>query len=113
MTDQPNRDLRDRARRALERSLRSAPPPTDEPPDPELLARLEAALQKLPRRRREIFLAVRKGDSSYAEIAERTGLSAKRVEREFARAMLQLHRASYDPRPEPWWRRFGGHLLRR
>src|SRR5690606_31995776 len=106
MTDQHNRELRDRARRALERSLRSIPAPRNEPPEPELLARLEAALQSLPRRRRKIFLAVRKGGTSYPEIAARTGLSAKRVEREFARALLQLHRAVHERRPDPWWRCF-------
>lgn len=105
MTDEPNPELRERARRALERSLASAPPPTDKPPDAELFARLEAALPTLPRRRREIFLAVRLDAMSYAEIAQRTGLSAKRVEREFARALLQLYRALYEPRPVPWWRR--------
>ena len=108
MSDEPVHVLRERARRALERSLGPVAPRPDEPPDPELLARLEAALRSLPRRRREMFLAVRLDAISYGEIAQRTGLSAKRVEREFARALLQLHRAVHDRRAGPWWRRWFG-----
>lgn len=112
MTDAPDPELRERARRALERSLGSVPPP-DVPPDPKLLARLEAALHALPRRRREIFLAVRLDAMPYSEIARRTGLSRKRVEREVARALLQLHRAVHDDRPDPWWGRLWCRLPRR
>ena len=108
MTDKPVHELRERARRALERSLEPVARRPDQRPDPELLARLETALRALPRKRREIFLAVRLDAMSYTEIARRTGLSAKRVEREFARALLQLHRAVHDRRPGPWWRRWFG-----
>jgi RNA polymerase sigma-70 factor (ECF subfamily) len=105
MTDHPNPDMRERARRALERSLWSDAPPAHEPPDPELLARIETALLTLPRRRREIFLAVRLDGARYAELAEQTGLSIKQVEREVARALMQIDRALHDRRPERWWRR--------
>lgn len=112
MTDEPVHELRAHARRALERSLWRGTPRSDEPPDPELLARLETALNSLPRRRREIFLAVRLDAMPYDEIAQRTGLSRERVEREFARALLQLHRAVHGRRPDPWWRRYWRRLLR-
>jgi RNA polymerase sigma-70 factor (ECF subfamily) len=111
MTDEP--DLRKRARRALERSLRSDASPPDEPADPELLARIEVALRTLPRRRRAIFLAVCRDDASYAALAEQTGLSIKQVEREVAAALVQIDRALHDRRPDPWWRRVWHSLSRR
>lgn len=109
MTDHPHSGLRERARRALERSLQPVTPPPGEPPDAELLARLEAALRSLPRRRREIFLAVRLNVVPYSEIAQRTGLSIKRVEREIARAIAQIDRCLAQREVSPsysWWRRF-------
>ncbi|HWW64469.1 MAG TPA: sigma-70 region 4 domain-containing protein [Sphingomonadaceae bacterium] len=73
-----------------------------EPIDTELLARLEAALETLPRFPREVFLAQRVDDLSYAEIARVTGTSVKRVQREMARALFGLSRAM-DGRPLRWW----------
>ena len=105
MTNEPDPGLRKRARRALERSLAPAAPPPSEPSDPELLARIEAALLTLPRRPREIFLAVRLDGTSYAELAAQTGLSTKQIEREIAGALMQIDRALHDRRPERWWRR--------
>src|SRR5690606_31954061 len=106
MTDEPGTAMRERACRALERSLRSDSPPPNEGTDPELLARLDAALRSLPRRRHEIFLAVRQGGAGYAELAEQTGLSVRKVEREIARAIAQidrfLERGKASP-PHPWW----------
>lgn len=106
MTPKTTAELRERARRALAEALGSDVRPPHNPFDPEHLARLEAALRSLPRRRREIYLAARHDGLSYAEIAQRTGLSRKCVDREFARALLALHRAVHDRRPDPWWRRF-------
>jgi RNA polymerase sigma-70 factor (ECF subfamily) len=81
-------------------------------PDSELLARIEAAVQALPRQRREVFLALRVDGRTYAEIAQATGLSEAQVERHVARAIAHidrhLQRGEASPRP-PWWRR----LLRR
>lgn len=74
---------------------------TDDP-DPVTLKRMERALRKLPRMRREIFLAARLDDMDYVEIAERTGLSVREVEREIAKALLSISRR-LDKRPRRWW----------
>lgn len=111
MTHEPDMGMRGRARRALERSLRPVAQRPDEPTDPELLARSEAALLTLPRRRRAIFLAVRLDGTSYAELAEQTGLSVRRVEREVASAIAHIDRCLEQRdalAPRPWWRRWFG-----
>ncbi len=77
--------------------------------DAEIIERLEAGLQRMPKLRREIFLAVRVDELSYAEIAARTGLSVEQVERHFAQGMLALRDALDRGRPIPWWKR----ILRR
>lgn len=56
----------------------------------DMLRRLEAAMLKLRPRTREIFMAHRIEGLSYAEIAERTGLSVKGVEKQMSKAILQL-----------------------
>ncbi|WP_404338936.1 sigma factor-like helix-turn-helix DNA-binding protein [Sphingomonas sp. MMS12-HWE2-04] len=71
----------------------------------EIIERLEAGLQRMPKLRREIFLAIRVDDLSYAEIAERTGLSVSQVERHFARSMVTLLEAFDGRPPVPWWKR--------
>ena len=58
----------------------------------DILRRLETALMKLRPRTREIFMAHRIEGLSYAEIAERTGLSIKGVEKQMSKAILQLDR---------------------
>lgn len=60
--------------------------------DPELLARIEVAVQALPRQRREVFLALRVEGKTYAEIAQATGLSVGEVERHVARAIAHIDR---------------------
>ena len=72
--------------------------------DPELLRRLEDALANMPRKQREIFLAHRLDDMSYAEIARRTGLSVRQVERQMARALYKLCK-QMDGHPLNWWER--------
>lgn len=57
------------------------------------LRRLEAALQRLKPRTREIFLAHRFDGYSYAEIAARTGLDIKTVEMHMTRAIAYLAKA--------------------
>jgi len=72
----------------------------------EELARMEAALLTLPRLAREVFLAHRIDDLSYAEISDITGLSVRRVEREIANAIYGFHCALQGrPLRRRWWRR--------
>lgn len=56
----------------------------------ERLGKLEAALLAMPSIQREIFLAVRLDGMPYDEIASRTGLTVKQVERHFARSIYKL-----------------------
>ena len=58
----------------------------------DMLRRLEAAMLKLKPRTREIFMAHRIEGLSYAQIAERTGLSVKGVEKQMSKAIFQLDR---------------------
>ena len=69
------------------------------------IERIEQALLALPIRTRAIFLLHRVDGLSYAEIAERCGISGKQVERHIARAMLRIDRA-LDGIDRPWWRRW-------
>jgi RNA polymerase sigma factor (sigma-70 family) len=73
-------------------------------PDPEMLKKLERAIQKLPRSTREIFLAHRLDDMSYRQIANRTGLTVRQVERHMARAIYRICR-EVDDEPLRWWER--------
>ncbi|MDF7775693.1 sigma factor-like helix-turn-helix DNA-binding protein [Sphingomonas sp. AOB5] len=72
--------------------------------DPATLKRLARAVRKLPRLQREIFLAARLDDMDYVEIAERTGLSVREVERHIAKALVSIVRRM-DRQPGRWWRR--------
>ena len=76
-------------------------------PDPELLKKMERAMLKLPRSTREIFLAHRLDNMSYQEIADRTGLSVRQVERHMAKAIWRLCR-ELDDEPRRWWERLLG-----
>jgi len=58
----------------------------------DMLNRIEVALQKLKPITRDIFLAHRLDGYSYAEIAERTGLSVKTVEKHMSRAIAHIDR---------------------
>jgi RNA polymerase sigma-70 factor (ECF subfamily) len=78
---------------------------SDELTQSEIIERLEVALRRMPKLRREIFLALRLDDMSYQEIAERTGLSVKQVERHVARSMLTLLEAVDGRAPQPWRKR--------
>jgi RNA polymerase sigma-70 factor (ECF subfamily) len=71
----------------------------------EILARLERVVRRMPRLQREVFLAIRLDELSYPEIAERTGLSEREVERQFASSLLCIHHALEAPRREPIWKR--------
>lgn len=58
----------------------------------DMLRRLEAAIMRLRPRTREVFMAHRIEGLTYAEIAERTGLSVKGVEKQMSKALVQLDR---------------------
>lgn len=58
----------------------------------DMLRRLEAAMMRLRPKTREIFVAHRIDGLTYAEIAERTGLTVKGVETQMSRALAQLDR---------------------
>jgi len=58
----------------------------------DMLRRLEIAITRLRPRTREIFMAHRVEGLTYAEIAQRTGLSIKGVEKQMSKALVQLDR---------------------
>jgi RNA polymerase sigma-70 factor (ECF subfamily) len=74
-------------------------------PDPNLLRRMEDAVRAMPKMQREIFLAHRLDDMSYGEIARRTGLTVRQVERHMARAIYKLDK-QLDGRKLSWWERW-------
>lgn len=94
--------LRDRARTSARRSAALHEPANEESlcaADEERrleardgLARLESAMLRLKPRTREIFMAHRLDGLTYAEIAARTGLSVKGVEKQMSRAIAHLDR---------------------
>lgn len=59
----------------------------------DLLDRLERSMLELPQQTREIFMAHRLDGLTYGEIADRTGLTVKQVEKRLARAMVEINRA--------------------
>jgi RNA polymerase sigma-70 factor (ECF subfamily) len=61
------------------------------------LARLEAAIRRLKPRTREIFLAHHLEGLSYAEIADRTGMSVSGIEKQIGRAFDHIHRLTGLP----------------
>lgn len=58
----------------------------------DMLRRVEAAMLRLPDKTRQIFFAHRIEGLSYAEIAERTGLTVKGVEKQMSKALFSLDR---------------------
>lgn len=94
--------LKDRAKSAARRSAALhvvggeetlvAPDPSRHLEARDMLRQLEAAIMRLRPRTREIFLAHRVEGFTYAEIARRTGLSVKGVEKQMSKALLQMDR---------------------
>lgn len=94
--------LRDRAKQAS-RHMTASHVPADEAmlrgtdqqrllESRDMLTRVEAAMLKLRPKTREIFMAHRIDGLSYAEIAERTGLSVKGVEKQMSKAIAKIDR---------------------
>ena len=73
--------------------------------DPDLLRRMEDAMRAMPKMQREIFLAHRLDDMPYGEIAERTGLTVRQVERHMAKALYKLVK-QLDGEKLSWWERW-------
>ncbi len=65
----------------------------DQEPDPKRLARVEAALARLPAMERQIFLAMRLDRMDIREIARRTGLSKRQVQKRIGAAIKALGRS--------------------
>lgn len=95
-----------RSKRALERAL-AHHDDAAVAVDPVMLTKVEHAMRRIPRRQREIFLAIRFDNMAYPEIADRTGLTLAQVERLFAEALINFVRNLDDPRRH-WWRRWLG-----
>lgn len=102
LTEIAKNALRNRARAAFHRSvldLDSAP--THDGTDPiaalearDMLARLQASLDRMPSKTRAIFMAHRLEGATYVELAEAHGLSVKGVEWHMSKAIAQLHRVA-------------------
>ncbi len=75
-------------------------------PDPDLLRRMEEAMLNIPKLQREIFMAHRLDDMAYGEIAERTGLTVRQVERHMAKAIYKLVKQLRGEKLSWWERRF-------
>jgi RNA polymerase sigma factor (sigma-70 family) len=94
--------VRDRAKAAVRRSSSKHQVPDENElrgPDQvaalesrDMLNRIEAAMLRLRPRTREIFLAHRIDGLSYAEIADRMGITVKGVEKQMSKAIAQLDR---------------------
>ena len=74
-------------------------------PDLHLLRRMEEAMLNIPAVQREIFMAHRLDDMPYDEIARRTGLTVRQVERHIARAIYKLSK-QLDGRKLTLWERW-------
>jgi RNA polymerase sigma-70 factor (ECF subfamily) len=70
-----------------------------------LRRKYERAFAAMPRKQREIFLAHRLDGLSYSEIAERTGLTVRQVERQMANALYKLCKQMDGCRLN-WWERW-------
>jgi RNA polymerase sigma-70 factor, ECF subfamily len=76
-------------------AVATAMAPQARPPDSahrerEVARAVEAAIQTLPERAREVFIMSRNGGLSYAEIAAVLGVSVKAVEASMSRALRSL-----------------------
>jgi RNA polymerase sigma-70 factor (ECF subfamily) len=84
--------LKERAQPTLELASNRQLDPVAALESRDTLRRLEQAVAKMKPKTREIFLAHRLHGFSYAEIAERTGLSVKGVEKQMSKAIAKIDR---------------------
>ena len=63
----------------------------------DMLRRLETAMMRLRPKTREIFMAHRIDGMTYAQIAERSGLTVKGVEKQMSKALAQIDRMLNRP----------------
>jgi RNA polymerase sigma factor (sigma-70 family) len=75
-------------------------------PNPGLLRRMEESMRNLPKFQRQIFMAHRLDGMSYVEIARRTGLTVRQVQRHMARALYKLDKQMRGRKLSWWERRF-------
>jgi len=61
------------------------------------------ALRRMTERQRAIFIAMRFEGASYAELAQRHGISVEAVQAELAKALSTLTRAVYGHWWQRWW----------
>jgi DNA-directed RNA polymerase specialized sigma24 family protein len=63
----------------------------------------QRGLRRMTKRQRAIFAAVRFESASYAELAQRHGISVEVVQAELAKALSTLARAVYGQWWQRWW----------
>ncbi|EKU75598.1 hypothetical protein [Sphingobium yanoikuyae] len=66
------------------------------------------SLRRMTALQRTIFFDIRMEDLTYAQLAERHGISVEQAEEEFAAALRVFLRTLREP--EPWWRRLSFRL---
>ena len=71
----------------------------------ETMRRFEQAVANLPRMQRDIFLAKCRDHQSYGEIAARTRMTRKGVQKQLARALGNIRR-QMDGERLRWWERW-------
>lgn len=96
MNTELNINLYQRAEVAFALSTATYAPTALGQPDPETLRRVEYAIMSMHSTTREIFLAHRLDNESYANIASKTGLSVRHVEFQMAMAIRQLGLCFYN-----------------
>lgn len=107
LNEQRRRKVVVRAGSRLQDVAPHQPTPAEVVEEAELQAAVEAALEALPARRREVFMLVRFHGLSYRETAEVMGISPQTVANQLSSALAELRRAlreylvEVDPALEP------------
>ena len=74
--------------------------------DDERVERVRIAVDRLPARRRNMFLLCRVEGWTFQEIGDAYGMSRHRVMKEIARALHDVAQEVFHGRRPPWWRRW-------